>query len=363
MTGRMIWIVLGMTAVLLIATTPGWLDAYYLGIVTTTLFFIGLASAWNIVGGMAGQFSLGNSLFVAMGSTVVSALITLHGWSLWPAVATGAAGSAVLAVGIGALMFRRQLPHLSFALVTLAFAEVGLLVITSMDALGAASGVVWSEPVLGIVDESAYLQAALALAVASVVISWLIHRSRLGHRMRAIRDDESAAAAIGTNLMLTKTLALVISAMLTSVVATFYANYVVFVDPNAFASPVTSISVILFVVLGGLGTVKGPVLGAGVLYPLAEILRGQYGDLPGLSNVVFGVAILLVVLFAPTGLSGLFGRLGESISSTLHRGDRPANRQVATTVERSPSGRSGHKAMERSEPTPPAHHLTEIEKS
>lgn len=308
MSNRFVWPSLALVSVVVVATMPAWLGIYYLGIVTSALFFIGFASAWNIVGGMAGQFSLGNSLFVAMGSTIVAALVTLHGWNVWLAMFVGAAGSALIALAIGAMMFRRQLPHLSFALVTLAFAEVGLLLVTSTSAIGAASGVVWSGRGFGIDDQSGYLAIALACAVVVVALSWVIRRSRLGHRMRAIRDDESAAAAIGTNLFWTKTIALVLSAVLTSLVATLYANYLVFVDPQSFASPVLSISIILYAVVGGLGTVRGPVLGAGILYPVAEILRGQFGDLPGLSSVFLGGVILLVVLFAPSGISGLLDR-------------------------------------------------------
>lgn len=362
MNGRIGWLVVGVVVAVAAATAPGWMDAYHLGIATTALFFVGLASAWNIVGGMAGQFSLGNSLFVASGSTLVSALITLHGWSVWVAMPTGIVCSALLALIVGALMFRRQLPHLSFALVTLALAEVGLLLVTSTDWVGAASGVVWGGG-FGIESEGSFLRLALGLAIFTVVVAWLVHRSRLGYRMRAIRDDEPAALAIGANAFVVKTVALVISAVLTSIVATFYANYAVFVDPQSFASPVTSISVILYAVVGGLGTVRGPVIGAAVLYPLEEILRGQYGDLPGLSETVFGGVIILVVLYAPGGISGLVDDAGRGIARLLARTSPagPADAAVASN-DRGPSRRRAATAADVP-PTTSKPHLTGTEKS
>lgn len=305
-------ITVALLAVVVVATAPAWLGPYYLSIVTMTLLFIALTSAWNIVGGMTGQFSLGHSLFVACGGTGVGALVAIHGWNPWLALVTGAALSGLLALVVSILMFRTVLPHLSFALVTLALAEVGLLLVISTDAVGAASGVVWQRDVGGfdLADAQDSLWASLAVSVVVVLVSWLLLRSRLGYHFRATRDDEDAAAAIGVNLFRTKTIAMVISAVLTSIVASVYASYVVFVDPHVFASPILSISVILYAVVGGLGTVRGPVLGAGLLFPLGEILRGEFGDLAGLHLVVFGLVIVIVVLYAPTGLSGLITRIG-----------------------------------------------------
>ncbi|WP_051204276.1 branched-chain amino acid ABC transporter permease [Nocardioides sp. CF8] len=327
---RAIGFILVVVAVL--GSTPAWLGPYYLSIVTATLFFVALTSAWNIVGGMTGQFSLGHSLFVALGGTGVASLVALHGWNPWASLLTAAVGSAIVAIGISLLMFRTVLPHLSFAMVTLALAEVGLLLVISTDALGAASGVVWArDDGFGLDSPEASLWAALGASVVVVAISWLLLRSRLGYYFRATRDDEDAAAAIGVNLFRIKTIALVISAVLTSLVASLYANYLVFVDPYQFASPVLSISIILYAVVGGLGTVRGPVLGAGLLFPLAEILRGEFGELAGLHLVVFGVVIVVVVLYAPTGLSGLIERFQPGRPPSQPVNARPQNESSQPT--------------------------------
>lgn len=306
------WWLMGVAAIVVVCLAPAWLGMYGLSIVITTLIYIGLASSWNIVGGMAGQFSLGHSLFVTAGSTLISALVAMHGFSLWLAMFISIGGSVLIALLIAILLFRKEIPQLSFALVTLAFAEIGLLLITSFEPLGAASGVVWAGG-LGITGTSGYLYSALGVAVSVVVVSWWLHRSRLGYHMRAVRDDESAATAIGINPFATKTVALVISAILTSIVSMVYASYLVFVDPYLFASAMTSLIVILYAVVGGLGSIKGPIFGAGLLYPLDNIVRAQFGNIPGLSNIVLGLAILFVVLYGPRGISGLVDYATEEL--------------------------------------------------
>ena len=310
-----------LSAVVLVAataSTPYWLEPYYLSIVILTLVQIGLASSWNIVGGIAGQFSLGNSLFVAVGGTVVASLAVRWGMNPWAALVVAMLLAGLLALVISILTFRLKLPHLSFAIMTLALAEVGLLLLLSTDALGAASGVVWPRAegfgVMGFGDAGS-LWFALVVTLSVIAISWLLYRSKIGYYLRALRDDEDAAQAMGVNLFRYKTLAFVLSAMLTAVVATVFARYTVFVDPNVMASPMLSISVILYAVVGGLGTVWGPVLGAGLLYPLGEILRGKFGDIAGLDLMFFGVAIVVIVLYAPGGLTDLISRSARGLSS------------------------------------------------
>lgn len=312
MNPNTLWTGIGVLAIVVVGCSPLWAGTYFTSVITMTLVYIALTSAWNIVGGMAGQFSLGNSLFVGIGGTVVGALVTKNGWNIWVALVAGAIMAAILALIISCLMFRTSLPHLAFAIVTLALAEAGLLFVTSTDALGAGSGIVLKVKdgtMVALSSPGQKLWLALIVTVLVVGIAWLILHSKLGYRMRAVRDDEAAAAAIGVSLFWTKTIALVVSAVLSSVVATILASYVVFVDPETFASPVLSITIILYAVVGGLGTVRGPVLGAGLLYPLGEILRGEFGDISGLHLVIFGLAIILIVLYAPGGLAGLLSKL------------------------------------------------------
>lgn len=310
MSSKMIRLVVVAAVIIVIAAVlPGALNPYYVSIVTLTFVHIGLASAWNIVGGMAGQFSLCHSLFVASGGVFSAALVVELGLNEWVALVVGAAVAALLALLISMLTFRLRLTHLAFALVTLALAQVGLLLVLSNDFLGGASGVVWTRNE-GIAhfqfSQQGFYWLAFVVMLGICAVSWWVLRSKMGYYLRAIRDDENAAAAVGVDLMRYKTAAMVISAVLTSVAATVYSRYTVFVDPNEVAGPLLSISVILFVVVGGPGTLWGPVVGAGLLYPAGELLRGEFGDLPGLHQLIFGVLIVVVVMFMPRGLVNLW---------------------------------------------------------
>ncbi|MCU1614420.1 MAG: inner-rane translocator [Frankiales bacterium] len=312
-------VVVAAVIIVIAAVLPVTLNPYYVSIATLTFVHIGLASAWNIAGGMAGQFSLCHSLFVASGGVFSAALVVEVGLNEWLALVAGAGVAALLALLISLLTFRLRLAHLAFALVTLALAEMGLLFVLSNGFLGGASGVVWARN-----DGIAHLQFSqqgyywLAFGVMLVIcaVAWWVLRSKMGYYLRAIRDDENAAAAVGVNLMRYKTAAMVISAVLTSVAATVYSRYTVFVDPHEVAAPLLSISVILFVVVGGPGTLWGPVIGASLLYPTGELLRGEFGGLTGLHQLIFGVLIVVVVIFMPRGLVNLgspwLRRIGRS---------------------------------------------------
>lgn len=309
MNARVVRVVVTAVAVLaVVALLSVVLDPYYASIATLTFVHIGLASSWNIAGGMAGQFSLGHSLFVAAGGVFAAALVVELGLNEWVAMLVAATTAGVLALLISVLVFRLRLSHLAFALITLALAEVGLLFVLSNKFLGAASGVVWPNR-SGLahlaLDPEGYYWLAFAVMVGICLVAWWVLSSKMGFYLRAIRDDENAAAAVGVDLLRYKTAAMVISAVLTSVAATIYSRYTVFVDPHEIAAPLLSISVILFVVVGGPGTLWGPVLGAGLLYPAGEVLRGEFGSLAGLHLLIFGLLIVLVVLYMPRGLANV----------------------------------------------------------
>jgi branched-chain amino acid transport system permease protein len=293
---------------LVTVSMPFWLPSYFLGIASLALVFIGLSSAWNIVAGIAGQMSLGHSLFVGLGALLSSALLIHLGINMWLGMLISAAVSALLSAFIAWIDFRFKLSHLSFALITLAFGEMGELAFVGTEFLGGASGL--SLPP----DKGDFLQfqfggerggfyVLLITAGMCVLSNLLILNSRLGYHLRAMRDNENAAQAMGVNLLRSKIVAMMISAVLTSIVGTVYARYSGFVDPYQMASPHSSVEVVLFTTIGGLGTVLGPVLGAGVLVAFGEIVRGYVGGiLPGLHFLITGVLIVVVILLVPSGL-------------------------------------------------------------
>jgi branched-chain amino acid transport system permease protein len=296
----------------LAALLPLVLSNYYLHIVILSLIYVALASSWNIVGGMAGQISLAHSLFIGIGAMLSSALLLKLGVNMW----LGLLISAVLSGALGAIIawidFRFRLGHLSFVLITLAFAEMGGIIVEGWDFLGGASGLMLPR------DTGNYLAfqfggargaywVMLALAAICVLINVAILNAPLGYYLRTIRDNEKAAQAIGVNILRYKIAAMVISAVLASVVGTAYVRYLTFADPYLLISPVITIEIVLFATVGGLGRAYGPALGALLLVPLGEVLRGKLGStLPGLHYFIYGVVVIAVILLTPRGLLSYF---------------------------------------------------------
>lgn len=304
------------------AALPFLLPGYYLNIVTLALVYAALASAWNIVGGLTGQISLAHSLFVGTGAMLASALLLNLGLNMWLGMAVAAVLSGLLGATVAFVDFRFRLGHLSFALVTLAFAEMGELVVLGTDFLGGASGLSLPRD-QGRLSQMEFggsrgsFWAMLIVATLCLVTNIAIVNRPLGFRLRAIRDNESAAQGLGVNLLRNKVLAMTISAVLTSIVGTLYARYVTFADPYLLASPVLTVEIVLFATIGGLGTPFGPIVGALLFVPLGEILRGRLGGvLPGLHYFLYGLAVVAVVLVLPRGI----GPALADFSARLRRG-------------------------------------------
>ena len=322
LSSPVLWIVLAVTAML-----PFVLSSYYMNIVTLALIYVALASAWNIVGGMAGQISLAHSLFIGVGAMFSTALLLRYGINMWLGLVISAVISGILGAMIAWVDFRFRLGHLSFVLITLAFAEMGGLIVEGWDFLGGASGLllprdtgdVWQFQFGG--GRGAFW-VMLFLAAVCVLINVAILNAPLGYYLRTIRDNERAAEAIGVNVLRNKTIAMVISAVLASVVGTAYVRYLTFADPYLLISPVITIEIVLFATVGGLGRAYGPALGALLLVPLGEILRGQLGGtLPGLHYFIYGVVVIAVILITPRGLLPLFEKIwarwrGQPVAKT-----------------------------------------------
>ncbi|MCA0406349.1 MAG: branched-chain amino acid ABC transporter permease [Proteobacteria bacterium] len=297
------WLLLAALAML-----PLGLPSYYLHIATLTLVYVALGSAWNIVGGVGGQISLAHSLFVGTGAMLASAMLLNSGINMWVGLVVAALVSGLMGFLIAVIDFRFKLGHLSFALITLAFAEMGEIIVIGWDYLGGASGLFlprdkgdFSAFQFGGGEGAFYVM--LFLAALSVLVSFAILNLPLGYYLRTIRDNENAARAIGVNIFRNKALAMVISAVLASIIGTAYARYLTFADPYLLSSPVLTIEIVLMATVGGLGRSMGPALGALLLVPLGEILRGKLGGvLPGLHYFVYGGVVVAVILATPRGL-------------------------------------------------------------
>lgn len=273
--------------------------------------YAALASAWNIVGGFAGQLSLGHAVFYGVGAYTSTLLLMHFGLSPWVGMFIGATLSTVLAVMVSWPCFRLRGPF--FALATIAVLEViRLLAINQQDITGGATGL--AVPLkLGVQwmlfrERWPYLLIAFALLAVTLLVSLKIKHSRLGYYLIAVREREDAAQAVGVSAVRVKLAAVMISAFLTSLVGSFHAMYMTFIEPGAMFSLELSIQIAMFALIGGLGTVSGPLVGTLLVLPLAELARGWLGDMgSGVHGLVYGIVLVAVVLTIPQGLVGRFG--------------------------------------------------------
>ncbi|HBP32073.1 MAG TPA: branched-chain amino acid ABC transporter ATP-binding protein [Advenella kashmirensis] len=281
---------------------------YFLHIAVLICVFGGLATAWNIVGGYAGQISLGHAVFYGIGSYTAVILMLRFELSPWSGMLVGMVISGIAAVIVSWPTFRLKGPF--FSLVTIAFLEVvRLLAIHDQDLMGGSSGLTiplnigfeWM-----VFREKEYSYAlALFFLLVTLGVAWLIRRHKMGFYLLAIREREDAARAIGINLVSTRIGAMVVSAMLTSMIGSFYAMYLTFIDPDATFSLAMSIQIAMFALIGGLGTVFGPLIGALIVLPIAELMRGWLSSYAnGIHGAVYGLVLVIAVLKFPRGIVG-----------------------------------------------------------
>ncbi len=277
-------------------------------------FLIALvAQGWNLLGGYGGQYSFGHAAFFGTGAYVSAVLQVRYGVNAWPAFALGIAAGALLGAAIGTVTFRAGLTGSAFALVTLAIAEVLRIVASVAPITGAGVGTLIPLDLrfaaLQFQSRVPFYFIALALVGVSLVSTLIIERSRFGAWLIAVREDEQAAIALGVDAMRVKLAAITISAAITAAGGAFYAQYFLFVDAPIAYGPWISIEALLAPIIGGAGTVFGPLIGALVVKSLGEAAKLLAGDAPGLDLVIYGVILVLVVAFAPNGITGLISRL------------------------------------------------------
>ena len=267
-----------------------------------------LAQAWNILGGFGGQFSFGHALFFGTGA-YVQAIAQLQGINAWVALPLALAASSAVGVSVGALSFRYGLKGSYFALVTLAFAEVFRIGALSVSFTGAGVGLMVplraSAANMQFASRAGYLWLVLAMvAVALLVTAWLRH-SRFGAYLQAVRDNEDAARAVGVDPFRIKLTAISISAALMGAGGAFYVQVFQYIDPGIAYGPATSVEALVAAIVGGMGTLWGPVLGALALHLLGDLTRNLFGQLPGINLVIYGVVLVLIMMFMPRGVAGL----------------------------------------------------------
>ena len=284
-------------------------NAYVLDILISAFLFAGLASAWNIIGGFGGQFSLGHGVFFAAGAYTVAQLYLRAGISPWLGLVAGAAVGTAIAMLVSWPTFRLRGPF--FAIATMAINEVGLVVVNTLDGVtGGPQGLMIPfRPSLGAMifaERWQYAVLLLGFMGVAVVASALVRRGRLGHYLLAVRANEDAARAAGVDVFRSKLSGMAVSAALTSVGGGLFAMYVRVLDPPAlFALPEIGVKFALIALIGGIGTVLGPVLGALAIVPLESALRATLSDaVPGGHLIVLGAVLVLAARFFRRGIVG-----------------------------------------------------------
>ena len=286
---------------------------YALSVATLILYFAYTGQAWNVMMGFAGQLSLGHALYVGVGAYAAGSLFFHYGVGPWAGVGLAIVLCVALGLAIGFLAFRFRISGVYFALLTIAFAEFTRIGFDHFDWTGGPGGMFLRVAQRDTWDLAnfrgpplMYYYAMLFLAAGALALcAWLL-RSRAGYYWQAIRENEEAAQALGINTFRWKLLAVAISAAMTAVAGVFFAFYYNNLFPEQIFHISRSIEIILGPVIGGVGTLFGPVLGAAVLTLLSDGITEALAlaglEIPGIKQVFYGVVLLAVVMFLPNGI-------------------------------------------------------------
>jgi len=298
---------------------PLFLDNYALGIFVMIFFWAYVGQSWNVLTGYTGHISLGHALYIGIGAYATTFLAQTFGLTPWIGMFLGGFIAVAIALCLGFLGFRFGLRGVYFVIMTIAFAELARLAVSHIEALGSFTGIFldfnpsfYNFQFRGNIP---YYYIALGFMVASLIVVRMIEVSKVGRFIVAIREDEEAAQALGVNTFKYNMIAIAISAYMTSLAGAFYANYIFYLHPNSLFGMSMSIELILRPIVGGLGTLFGPVIGSVILTPLSEISRAYFarGGLEGLHLILYGALAILVVLFMPKGIVVYVKRLLEPI--------------------------------------------------
>ena len=289
-------------------------DDYTTHILILIFFWAYLGQSWNILGGYAGQFSFGHTVFFGVGAYTSTALFVHFGLTPWIGLIVGGLLGLALGLFIGFLSFRYGLRGAYFALATLAFAEILQVIALNVGWLGGGAGMLvplWGDAawLFQFPSKRPYYYIILAMLAGLTYLTHRISRAKLGYYLVSIRENENAAEAIGVDTFAYKMRAMAISSLLTTLGGTFYAQYFFYIDPLLAFGVGNSVEIILRPIVGGAGTIAGPIVGSFILTPLGEFTR-QYVRLwtgqntPGVDLVVFGAILILVIVFLPNGVVG-----------------------------------------------------------
>ncbi len=323
--GNMIAVVV---LVILAIPLPLLLEQGQEAIAIRVLIFAMLGMSWNIMSGFGGMFSFGHAAYFGIGGYTSSILLVNLGISPWIGMVAGMGVAAVYGVVVGWLCFRYKLRGTYFALATFAFAEMLRILVQSAEVLNASVG--WNVPLIQgsswwlmqfPAGSPTYFWLGLGLMAACLVVTIVFMRSKAGRFTIAIREDETAASSLGVPVLRYKLTAIALSGAIGAVAGVFYTQYYLFIDPELGFGAYRSIEAILIPVVGGIGTIWGPIVGSVLLAPLNDVTAAILRNPPpfleflqgrtGLDVMLYAILIILVILFLP---KGVFGTIKEKVT-------------------------------------------------
>ena len=301
-------------------------SATYLHILILLFLYAYLTTSWNLVGGFAGVLPLGHAAFFGIGAYTSTILSLQYGISPWLGMLVGGAIAAVVGVLIGLPTFKMRGAY--FALATIAFAEGFRVMVENIDkigpfALNGPRGLQIPPLNFGLAEmmfsgKEPYYYIILIMLVAVLMLTAFISRSKLGYYLNAGGEEPEAAMALGINVARAKVIAMAMSSFLTALAGTFYAQLNLYIHPKSAFSLDLSFEIAFIALIGGRGSIVGPVLGALLLRPVSDFSRIYFGDtLPGMHLIIFGVILILVMTFQPRGLQEPLTRLYERLLDRL----------------------------------------------
>jgi branched-chain amino acid transport system permease protein len=312
----------GITVVAIAAALPLFVrSATYLHILVLLYFYAYLTTSWNLVGGFAGVLPLGHAAFVGIGGYTSTVLFLQYGITPWIGMIVGGVIAAVVGVLIGLPTFKMRGAY--FALATIAFAEGLRVMVENIDRLGpfvlnGPRGLQIPPLNFGLAnllfsDKEPYYYIILLMLAGVLVLTYAISRSKLGYYLNAGGEEPEAAMALGVNVARAKLAAMAMSSFLTALAGAFYAQFTLYIHPKSVMSLDLSFEIAFIALIGGRGSIVGPVLGALLLRPVGDFSRIYFGDtLPGLHLIIFGLTLILVMIYQPRGLQ-------EPLSRAYHR--------------------------------------------
>lgn len=281
---------------------------YMISVGVSVLIMALLGQSWNIMSGYAGQFSFGHAAFFGLGAYTSSLLYVDFGLSPWIGLFLGMIVAALVGIVIGYLSFRYKLRGDFFALVTLAFSEILRVLFNNTKAFKGATGIlipyknVWQEFQFSN-DRIFYFILLIMLIITTVFIGYMSRR-KFGVCLIAIKENQEAAASLGVPVLRYKLIAMAISAAIAAMAGTFYAQYYGFIDPSVVFAASISVEAIVPCIIGGAGTLGGPILGALIIIPLQEVSNNIFEGINGLNMIIYGVLIVMFVVFCRDGIYG-----------------------------------------------------------